>query len=460
MAKPSRIRRIALIVVAAPFALLLIAAVVAASLFLTFTDRWGKPTDFAAQHAALTRAHLGLGPTESGSTREWNDLQRDVTEVHAARVPNFVSPQGVTSWPSNIFDEDATPEDVALRSQLLADLEQRRIFQRLDDLARNPRVVVEPPANGTLVDLSPNLGSTRQLTRFLSWRVEDAVQRGDIDAALADLGRIDTIARLVGSTPSLIHHLTSIAVTAKAFSAAIAIAEAPTLRPEHGARLAALVNTTNVEGLEYAMKGERLIALGTIDATLSPHMFVSIDSRSQMRKVNELFDDFERQASLSIDELRAAKTEPEAIHRWGRIDRLRYVTAAILAPSVDGSRSTRDQIRLERVGTILAIAIHRYRLDHAGELPATLDALVPTYLAELPIDSFSGKPPIYVKGPVDVPQSETEIRDSLPATTASFMLYSVGFDATDNRGTLASKPRDAIRTKGAGTDYIVYPRKD
>ena len=39
-----------------------------------------------------------------------------------------------------------------------------------------------------------------------------------------------------------------------------------------------------------------------------------------------------------------------------------------------------------------AIAIERYRIAHGGELPSTLDALVPQYLDAQPIDPYSGKP--------------------------------------------------------------------
>lgn len=460
MANRSRIRKVALLLVATPFACLLIAAIVFGFLFLTFVDRWGKPTDFAAQHAALTRAHLGLGPSDSANTAAWRQIQDEVIEVHAARVPNFVSPQGVTNWPGEMFYQDATGDDVALRSQLLGDLEQRRVFERLDALALNPRVVLEPPANATLTDLSPSLGSMRQLTRFLSWRIEDAVQRGDVDGAMVDLGRIDTISRLVGSTPSLIHHLSCVSIASRVFEGAIEIAEAPTLTGEEGARLAGLVGDTKIDGLEYAFKGERLITLDTIRATIKPHVVVPIDSRSQMRKMDEMFDELDRQIKLTIDQRRA---DPDALgvtHRWGRLESLRFITGPIMEPSTVNALGSNDQIQVDKVGTILSIAIIRYRLDHAGELPETLDALVPTYLAELAIDPFSGKPPVYVKGPVAVPQSGAAMGEGEPAVTAPFMLYSVGYDATDNAGKLGFHPHEGLRRKGAGTDFILYPRQN
>src|SRR5215203_3534710 len=38
------------------------------------------------------------------------------------------------------------------------------------------------------------------------------------------------------------------------------------------------------------------------------------------------------------------------------------------------------------------VAIERYRLAHAGAMPATLDELVPALLPAVPIDPFSGAP--------------------------------------------------------------------
>ena len=51
--------------------------------------------------------------------------------------------------------------------------------------------------------------------------------------------------------------------------------------------------------------------------------------------------------------------------------------------------------------SIAAVAIERFRRAHAGEPPATLSALVPEYLAAVPIDPFSGQPlhvPLYRRG--------------------------------------------------------------
>jgi hypothetical protein len=44
----------------------------------------------------------------------------------------------------------------------------------------------------------------------------------------------------------------------------------------------------------------------------------------------------------------------------------------------------------------LAVALRRFRLDQ-GQYPASLDALAPQYVARLPIDPFTGRPPEYIR---------------------------------------------------------------
>jgi hypothetical protein len=62
-----------------------------------------------------------------------------------------------------------------------------------------------------------------------------------------------------------------------------------------------------------------------------------------------------------------------------------------------------------------ALAVERYRLA-TGALPATLDALVPQYLKEVPLDPFDGRPIRYALQP------------------SGYALYSVDTDGRDNAG--------------------------
>ena len=67
----------------------------------------------------------------------------------------------------------------------------------------------------------------------------------------------------------------------------------------------------------------------------------------------------------------------------------------------------------------IACALERYRLAH-GEYPAALDTLVPQFIQKLPRDIINGEPLIYRR-----------------TDDGSFILYSVGWNETDDGGQIA-----------------------
>ncbi len=70
---------------------------------------------------------------------------------------------------------------------------------------------------------------------------------------------------------------------------------------------------------------------------------------------------------------------------------------------------------------LIAIAVARYRLDHAGEFPSSPANLVPRYLPALPVDPYSGGPPEF--GPnypgvaIGFDRSRLTGSDAIPPTT-------------------------------------------
>ena len=70
---------------------------------------------------------------------------------------------------------------------------------------------------------------------------------------------------------------------------------------------------------------------------------------------------------------------------------------------------------------VIACALERYRLAH-GQLPQSLDALVPEYIAKLPHDVINGQPLKYRETPGN-----------------RYILYSVGWNAVDDGGVVGVK---------------------
>jgi len=74
----------------------------------------------------------------------------------------------------------------------------------------------------------------------------------------------------------------------------------------------------------------------------------------------------------------------------------------------------------------VAIALERYRLAH-GEFPESLDALAPQFIAKLPHDIINGQPLHYRR-----------------TGDGQFVLYSVGWNETDDGGTVGLKKDGAV----------------
>lgn len=80
-------------------------------------------------------------------------------------------------------------------------------------------------------------------------------------------------------------------------------------------------------------------------------------------------------------------------------------------------QQTGQQLAARRVA-VAAIAVERFRRAHAGAPPAALDAVVPAFLAAVPLDPLSGKPLLYRK------------------EADGYVVYSVDVNRRDDQGAL------------------------
>jgi hypothetical protein len=84
--------------------------------------------------------------------------------------------------------------------------------------------------------------------------------------------------------------------------------------------------------------------------------------------------------------------------------------------------------------TRILIALRCYKLEH-GELPETLEALVPEYFEAVPLDDFDGKPMKYSRD--------------------KHVVYAVGTDLTDNGGIAENDREDALPADGYDLIYKI-----
>jgi hypothetical protein len=106
----------------------------------------------------------------------------------------------------------------------------------------------------------------------------------------------------------------------------------------------------------------------------------------------------------------------------------RYLYASFLYGVIDQE--------MERRLLVTAISLKRYQL-HNGKYPDQLSALVPDFLAEMPIDIMDGKPLRY-----------------RPTPDGNFLLYSVGEDGVDNGGDPNPIDRKSSRAWWSARDAV------
>lgn len=111
----------------------------------------------------------------------------------------------------------------------------------------------------------------------------------------------------------------------------------------------------------------------------------------------------------------------------GPLARHRYYPMLLMIPALHRSGFAGYHAEQVRDATLVAIALELFR-RRAGEYPASLDALVPALLPEVPRDQFTGGPIGYL------------LRDGQP------LIYSFGADRKDDHGRpVADNPDNAAR---------------
>ncbi len=105
------------------------------------------------------------------------------------------------------------------------------------------------------------------------------------------------------------------------------------------------------------------------------------------------------------------------------------ILAAIAIPNYSRAEQTTAHNQTMANEAQIACALERYRLAH-GEYPGTLDALVPQFIEEFPHDIIGGATLIY-----------------RPTTNGKFLLYSIGWNETDDGG------QESPPNQNGGVDY-------
>lgn len=321
----------------------------------------------------------------------------------------------------------------------------------LDELAQaaaerpQTRFPVEYEWEPSFEILLPHLGELRGLQGAAVLRAIARLELGQSREAFADLQLGFRLADAVRDEPILISHLVRVAMVGRNLQVIREGLHRRAWTPDQLIQLQRQLEGLDLlAGFERAQQGERAMTVGTIDylRRLGPqmnlHQFTGDDSPLPVDLVLGFMPDgwFYRNmlllSELHEDSRRVFDVPARRVHpKRGTAHEIRLdqfnqtatrpgnVLVKILMPNL-----VRGIVRTARVQTYadaarVAIALERHRLDH-GSIPSVLGELVPKYIAAIPHDLIDGEALRYLPGPED-----------------DYRIYSIGWNETDDGGTLA-----------------------
>lgn len=180
------------------------------------------------------------------------------------------------------------------------------------------------------------------------------------------------------------------------------------LLPFYSSSLANSADTTDERGfaLQLTVTGVTSLLSSRKDVLAEYDCLAAINAlrlSRPLRDVPEGGDPFE-QVHARLAEIRSSKSLS-----------IRYLPVALMGPEIYRAAQFAEHTLGRRDGTCVGIALELYRRRNGG-YPASLDALVPTYLPAVPVDRIAGGPVRY------------KIKNGKPA------VYSVGIDGVDDGG--------------------------
>jgi hypothetical protein len=374
-------------------------------------------------------------------------------------------------FPLPLLPQSAAADVLSALGKYDSTIEELRLAARRPDSRFPLNYDADPP----FLILLPHLTPLKHCAEALQLRAIAELQNHQSDQALADIRLSFRLMDAIRTEPTLISHLVRMAM--------VNIALQPVWEglAEHQWTDAQLVELdrefTRLDFLadyKFSMRAERASSIATVDYLRRKRNFqgllnvdgdISGDHQEDpflpitvaaFRLIpgsvfykNELaIARMHQQHFLPIVDGERRIASPAAARRAGEaVEQMRKhwspnnLLACLLLPSLESAVKkyiySQSLVDLARV----AFALERYRLAQ-GEYPASLDALAPPFIEKIPHDIVSGQPLRYCR------------TNSLPAQGAgtpggTFLLYSVGWNETDDGGAVVSNEHGTIvREKG------------
>ncbi len=324
------------------------------------------------------------------------------------------------------------------------------VLSELREAAARPHAVFPIHYEDNISAQVTHLGALKSLANVTRLRALAELEEGKPDEALKTIGLSVRLAESIKSEPLLISQLVRLAIHDMTVSTVWEGLASGRWSESHLAELQRRLGAIDLlNDYGWTLRGERAFANQLVDQLRAGrHWQAFWDNPSFARLVpsgwmyqNQLTINrmYQQYAFEMIDAEKRrvnpqsgiADKEPAELKR-----RHPYrILAALLFPALTKAchRFGRAQVGLDEA--VIACALERYRLTH-GEYPSRLNDVTPALIEKLPHDIMSGEP----------------LRYSRPSPD-TFVLYSVGWDQSDNKGTHVPA-RKSLRTAG---DWVWKP---
>jgi hypothetical protein len=314
--------------------------------------------------------------------------------------------------------------------------------------------------------LLPHLGALKQTSQVLQLRAIAELQNGQSEAALADIKLIFRLLDSVRSEPFIISQLVRFAIFQIAIQPVYeGLAEHKWTDAQLGALDSELAKLDFLADYEFSIRGEPAAHTKVIDYLEQKRsrywkFFGLVSYDDNMRSLMNNFWEttiiylmpkgwfYQNKIVLAqmnqkwnvpmVDDAHQTVSPKMAVEGSAAELNIRpglfNFFARLLLPSL-GSFAQKTAYAQSTVNLArIAIALERYRLAHEG-FPESLDALTPQFMEKIPHDVIGGQPLHYRR-----------------TDEGSFVLYSVGWNETDDGGVVAFKQKSSADESSADID--------
>jgi hypothetical protein len=387
----------------------------------------------AARIEALHAAGEPILPADFETAAPGNDPGNSAPDIEAAIQLVDPNASGLKAWDA-LRDPIALPlrdkERVAMQAQVLT---LGPAMTRLEVARDKPRLLRTIQIDGLMIlQRMPELNPLRALANGLNSAALLEHEQGDDAAAITHLRDVMLLSRYCSAYPNLIAYLVGVGCATAACDKIEIIAPDLRLDSPAGASLARMLIDELMDdaqmraALRLAFRSERMQSLEYFQQWADGKVSSPIANGRLLRPLilrnAAVLMDYQATFIGMVDQpdLRQIRSIAAADEPRGYVNRL----SMMMAPSARVFE-THFKLRTDAHLAAAALAIRWYAGEHEGRLPASLDELVPKYLARVPEDPFS---------PTGSALGYRPIGDQP-------ILYSVGVDAIDAGGSEAPVDR-------------------